>query len=119
MNTITSTERETILNRAKEIAVNDCHWTPQDESGGNQSAITNTLIAEFGISWDRARRMSAKAIRQLRGEAIKKSRAGTPPNTSLVLSNEELSFIKEHYAGEKSKAIHDGLNLLIARNQAP
>lgn len=114
-NNITSAEREAILNRAKGIAVNDCGWTLTDESGVNQGVITNTLIAEFGISRDRARRMAAKAVRQLRGAAIKKSRAGTPPNTSLVLSDEELSFIKEHYHGEKSRAIHDGLAMLMKR----
>lgn len=115
MNTITSAERDQILSRAKQIAVNDCGWTPTDESGVNHGVITNTLIKEFGISRDRARRLAAKAVRVLRGEAIKKSRAGTPPNTSLVLSAEELSFIKEHYNGEKSKAIHDGLAMLISQ----
>lgn len=45
-------------------------------------------------------------------EHIKRSRAGTPPNTSLVLSADELEFISQEYGGEKSRAIHDGLKLL-------
>lgn len=112
-NNITQEERGRILARAKQIAVDDCHWTPQDESGVNQGIITNTLIAEFGISRDRARSAAAKAVRVLRGEAVKYSRSGTPPNTSLVLSADELAFIKEQYGGDKSRAIHDGLKLLM------
>lgn len=47
----------------------------------------------------------------------KPSRAGTPPNTSMVLSADELAFINQNYDGEKSRAIHDGLKLLM--NKAP
>jgi len=45
------------------------------------------------------------------------SRPGTPPNTSLVLSADELAFIKQHYGGDKSRAVHDSLKMLM--NQAP
>lgn len=116
-NKITQEERGRIVARAKQIAVDDCHWTPQDESGVNQGVITNTLIEEFGISRDRARSAAAKAIRQLRGEHIKRNRAGSPPNTSLILSAGELAFIQAHYGGEKSRAIHDGLKLLMDNRQ--
>lgn len=112
-NRITQEERGRIIARAKQIAIDDCHWMPQDESGVNQGIITNTLIQEFGISRERARSAAAKAVRQLRGEHVKRSRAGTPPNTSVILTDDELSFINHCYGGQKSRAIHDGLRVLI------
>lgn len=41
------------------------------------------------------------------------NKPGTPPNTSLVLSKEELAFIAQHYNGSKSAAIHAALKLLM------
>lgn len=102
-NRITQEERGRIIARAKQLVT---------EYGENVSPITDTLISEFGISRDRARSAAAKAIRLLRGEA-RHNRAGTPPNTSLILSADELAFINATYNGEKSRAIHDGLRLLI------
>jgi hypothetical protein len=38
--------------------------------------------------------------------------SGTPPNTSLILTPDELAFIDEHFGGSKSAAIHAGLAAL-------
>jgi len=38
--------------------------------------------------------------------------SGTPPNTSLILTPDELAFIDEHYGGSKSAGIHTALALL-------
>jgi hypothetical protein len=101
-NKITSEERGRIIARAKEL-ISDPY--------GDNTAIVDMLISEFAISRNRAHSATTKAIRLMRGET-RRSRAGTPPNTSLVLSDDELAFISQHYGGEKSRAIHDGLKLL-------
>ena len=45
------------------------------------------------------------------------STQGTPPNTSLVLTSEELAFIEAHGLG-KSEAVHKGLALLMKQMAA-
>lgn len=84
-----------------------------------QSGVTDFHIIsqqlDHAIEREKRNKIAAKVARLMGGH--KPSRAGTPPNTSVVLSDKELSFIKDHYGGEKSRAIHDGLALLM--NQAP
>lgn len=55
-------------------------------------------------------KIAAKAARMFNNDSVNR---GTPPNTSIVLTSEEIAFIKTCYGGQKSKAIHDGLKLLI------
>lgn len=38
---------------------------------------------------------------------------GTPPNTSLVLTDEELQYIDNHFGGSKSAAIHRALERIM------
>lgn len=38
----------------------------------------------------------------------------TPPNTSAVLSENEIDFINEYFHGSKSAAIHAGLRILMS-----
>lgn len=40
--------------------------------------------------------------------------SGTPPNTSLVLTEAEISFIDRRYRGRRSQAVHQGLSNLMA-----
>ena len=63
---------------------------------------------DSGIQREMRRKIAARAARLL----LPKSRAGTPPNTSVILTDEELRFINSCYGGQKSKAIHDGLSVL-------
>jgi hypothetical protein len=42
-----------------------------------------------------------------------KTRSGTKPNTSLVLTDEELTFIDQKFGGRKSVAIHEALKRLM------
>mgnify|MGYP003512897067 FL=1 len=43
----------------------------------------------------------------------KASRAGTKPNTSIVLTPEELDYIERKFGGSKSAAIHEALRRLM------
>lgn len=42
-----------------------------------------------------------------------RKRAGTAPNTSVILTDAELRFIEEQFGGSKSAAIHEALQRLI------
>lgn len=39
--------------------------------------------------------------------------SGTPPNTSIVLTAQEIAFIERRYNGSKSQAIHQGLAAIM------
>lgn len=41
------------------------------------------------------------------------NKPGTRPNTSIVLTADELAFIAHKFNGKKSAAIHAGLRLLM------
>jgi hypothetical protein len=43
------------------------------------------------------------------------SRGGTPPNASLVLTDEELQFIEKQFGGSKSAAIHAALAAMAGK----
>lgn len=66
-----------------------------------------------GATERQAAQAIATAIRNRLGEAG--WRYGGAPNTHVILSDDELTFIAEHYKGSKSAAIHDGLALLMKR----
>lgn len=85
-NHITQEERGRIIARAKQLV----------EQHGEVAVISDTLIAEFGISHDRARSAAAKAIRQLRGEAIRRS--GPPLGSRNAAKPEPLQRIVYHNA---------------------
>lgn len=67
-------------------------------------------LLDHNIQREMRFKIAAKAARSLNNDSVDR---GTPPNTSVVLTNEELAFIKTCYGGQKSKAIHDGLRLLV------
>ena len=60
---------------------------------------------------DQIRRALRKAVRQK--FQLLRPAAGSPPNTSVVLSAQEILFIKRKFGGSRSKAIHAGLALLM------
>lgn len=41
------------------------------------------------------------------------NKPGTPPNTSLILTDAELAFIEQHFNGSKSAAIHAALGAMM------
>lgn len=67
-------------------------------------------LLDHSIQREMRFKIAAKAARSLNNDSADR---GTPPNTSVVLTNEELAFIRTCYGGQKSRAIHDGLRLLI------
>lgn len=86
-NKITQEERGRIVARAKQLVI---------ERGEEVVIISDILISEFGISRDRARSAAAKAIRQLRGEAIRRS--GPPLGSRNAAKPESLQRIVYHNA---------------------
>lgn len=79
-----------------------------------QSGVDNRFevakLLDHSIQREMRFKIAAKAARALNNNP---NRAGTPPNTSVILTDEELAFIQTCYGGQKSQAIHDGLRLLI------
>lgn len=41
------------------------------------------------------------------------NRPGTPPNTSLILTDDELAYINQQFGGGKSAAIHAALGAMM------
>lgn len=82
-----------------------------------QSGVTDFHIIsqklDHAIQREQRNKIAAKVARLLGGP--KPHQPGTPPNTSLVLSADELTFIQDRYGGEKSRAIHEGLRLLMSK----
>lgn len=86
-NRVTQEERGRIVARAKQLVT---------ENGEIVSVISDALVAEFGISRDRARSAAAKAIRVLRGEAIR--RAGPPLGSRNAAKPKPIQRIVYHNA---------------------
>lgn len=78
------------------------------QSGLDRFEVAKLL--DHSIQREMRFKIAAKAARSMNNDSVDR---GTPPNTSVVLTVEELAFIKTCYGGQKSRAIHDGLKLLI------
>lgn len=44
------------------------------------------------------------------------SKPGTPPNTSLILTDAELAYINRNFDGSKSAAIHQALGAMMSND---
>lgn len=83
-NHITQEERGRIVARAKQLVT---------ERGEEVAIISDILISEFGISRDRARSAAAKAIRVLRGEAIRRSGPPLGSRNAAKLDDQKLERV--------------------------
>lgn len=100
--TTTKRERDPIYARARELI----KLSASGES--NFEAVALKLRSEFNISEERANQAAARAAR------IRRHAIGTPPNTSLVLTPDELEYCEER--GGKSSAIHAALDVAMKRS---
>ena len=85
-----------------------------------KAAKLETLVAKVqnavpDASEDQVRRALRKAIRKC--FSLPRPRSGSKPNTSMVLSEEEIAFIEHAYGGRRSEAIHKGLKLLMEKDR--
>lgn len=75
-------------------------------------AHTDRQVARVGTEAE-ARTWVATKMEQNKARPDDTKRAGSKPNTSIILTDDELAFIDRRYGGSKSAAIHEGLRRLM------
>jgi hypothetical protein len=91
--TTTKAQRDPVYGRARELI------KLYESGASNMESVTDQLRTEFGISLERAEQAAARAAR------IKRHAVGTPPNTSLILTEKQIAYCEAR--GGKSAVIHD------------